>query len=335
MKINQKTPSAFKKLGAVVLITATLAMCFTACKQTSGGGGGGKPAPTPKPKHAITFSVVGAGGRLEAKVDGKEISSGDMVEHGKKVEFTPKEENGYRVKEWTLDGENIGGTDYFTLGVSKAAIVTLSFELRSVRGGAVLILSPDKLAIEVKAKTEDGSAITVEGCDETTLASNTQTELHAKGKRVVLKGKITELNCSANKLSELNVQGCTSLQVLRCYDNKLPELNVQGCASLQELGCSANKLTALNLQGLSALKKLYCESNQLNAQAMTKLLNALPQREASDYANAVLCTERTDEVEGNHKDFTQSEDLKKAFDGAKKRNWKLQKYNASGSEEDI
>ena len=53
MSFNQKVQSAFKKLGAVALIIATLAMFFTACKQT--GGGGGKP--TLKPKRAITFSV--------------------------------------------------------------------------------------------------------------------------------------------------------------------------------------------------------------------------------------------------------------------------------------
>ena len=67
---NSKALSAFKKLGAVALITATLAMCFTACNQTGGtGGGGGKPTPTPK--HAITFGVEGSApnGTLTAKVE--------------------------------------------------------------------------------------------------------------------------------------------------------------------------------------------------------------------------------------------------------------------------
>ena len=68
---------------------------------------------------------------------------------------------------------------------------------------------------------------------------------------------------------------------------------------------------------------------------MTALLNALPAREASGGAFAVLYTEETDIPEGNHKDFTQSEDLKKAFDGAKKRNWKLQKEDADGHRVDI
>ena len=316
-----------------------------------------------KKTYAITFSVEGGtGGTLEAKVDGKEISSGDMVEHGKKVEFTPKEEKGYGVKKWTLDGENIGGMAYFTLGVSKAATVTLSFELRSVRGGAVLILSPNKLTISVVAKTADGSAITVEGCTETTLASNTETILTATGTTVILKGKITELDvsgaygnkqplvalnvqgliylqtlgCEYNQLTKLNVEGCTSLKGLGCGDNKLTSLNLRGLTSLQTLFCGSNQLTSLNVQDLTALQRLYCPGNQLNAQAMTKLLKGLPSRAASDDARAVLYTEETDKTEGNCKDFTQPADLKAAFDEAKtNKHWKLQKIDASESNVDL
>ena len=249
---KSKAQSAFWKLGAVALITATLAVCFTACKQTSNTGGGGG-------KQGAPF----------------------------------------------------------------------------VEGGASLILSPDKLTINVKAITEDGSAITVEGCEETTLKSNEETTLHAKGTTVILKGKITKLDCSRNQLTELNVQGLTALQELYCGGNQLTALNVQGCASLRKLWCYNNKLTELNVQGCTALKDLSCESNQLNAKAMTALLNALPARESGDGAFAILYTEKTGKPEGNCKDYTQPEDLKKAFDEAKSRKWKLQKINAGGSEVDI
>ena len=309
-----------------------------------------------------------------------------------------------------------------------------------VEGGASLILSPDNLTIKVRAKTADDSDIAVEGCNETTLKNNQYAELHAKGTKVILKGKITELNCgwnylvavnvqglttlkelgcsgnqlpelnvqgltalrtldcsnnqltalnvqgltnlqkldcSDNQLTALNVQGLTALKELTCYINKLTELNVQGLTALQKLDCPFNKLTALNVQGLTALQKLYCSenqltalnvqgltalqelycsynqltalnvqgrtalkylwcySNQLNAQAITELLKALPARKASDDTWAVLYTEETDVSEGNCKDFSQPAELKTAFDGAKKRNWTLQKRNASGKDVDI
>ena len=281
--------------------------------------------------------------------------------------------------------------------------VSMSFEPNPVEGGAVLILSPDHLNIKVAANTEDGSDITVEGCTETRLASDTKTTLHARGTTVILKGKITELDvsgtyenkqtltalnvqgltalqklecwknqltelnvqgltalqklsCGGNKLTELNVQGLTALKYLTCESNKFTELNVQGLTSLQTLSCSANKLTELNVQGLTALQELYCSynqlpelnvqgltalqelgcySNQLNAKAMTELLNALPVREADDNAKAILYTEETDEPEGNYKDYTQPAELKAAFEDAKSRKWQLMKVDASGNWEDI
>ena len=344
--------------------------------------------------------------------------------------------------------------------------VSMSFEPNPVEGGAVLILSPDHLNIKVAANTEDGSDITVEGCTETRLASDTKTTLHARGTTVILKGKITELDvsgtyankqtltalnvqgltslqklycyhnqltelnvqgltslirlecyynqltelnvqgltslkvleCYSNQLTELNVQGLTSLKVLECYSNQLtelnvqgltalqklscwsnqlpelnvqgltalqelscwsnqlPELNVQGLTALQKLYCSENQLTALNVQGLTALQKLYCSYNQLtelnvqgraslkeldcyrnklNAQAMTELLNALPARTAGDDAEATLYTEKTGVTEGNCKDYTQPAELKAAFEDAKSRKWQLMKVDASGNWEDI
>jgi len=125
------------------------------------------------------------------------------------------------------------------------------------------------------------------------------------------------------------------LQQLYCSENQLPELNVQGLASLEELGCGGNQLTSLNVQDCTSLRRLYCTENKLNAQAMTALLNALPAREAGDNATVFLYTEQTDITEGNCKDFTNPPELKAALDGAKSKNWKLQKIDASGNEVEI
>ena len=145
-----------------------------------------------------------------------------------------------------------------------------------VEGGASLILSPDKLDIRVRVRTADGSSVTVEGCEETTLTSGTETVLHAKGTLVILKGKIIEMYCGAyeyngiyndiqNKLTALNVQGLTALQELHCGRNRLTELNVQGLTALKELVCHGNRLTALDVQGCASLQTLYCWRNQLTA----------------------------------------------------------------------
>ena len=220
---------------------------------------------------------------------------------------------------------------------------------------AVLTLSSDMLNIKVKAKTSDGSAIQVDGCTETRLKSDEETELHAKGTRVILKGKITELYCSKNKLTALNVQGLTALERLDCESNQLPALNVQGLTALKELKCGRNKLTALNVQaltalerldcsknklpalnvqGLNALKELVCDGNQIKAQAMTELLKALPARDAGDGAKATLFYFGWT-GEGNCENFTAPPELKAAFEGAKSKNWRLLKRNAIGFDSDI
>jgi len=329
--------------------------------------------------YAINFDVEGSGGKLTAKADdvAETEASPINVEEGKTVTFTAKADTGYKVKEWKVDGNVVAGntSDTYTHNVTKAVEVKVSFQ--AIPEQAVLTLSPDKLTIKVKAITADGSAITVEGCNEQTLANGVQTELHAKGETVILKGKITEFDCVINKLTKLDVHGLTALQRLNCYSNQLSELNVQGCVALQKLYCTSNKLTALNVKGLTALQelfcsqnqlttlnlqgcialqKLYCTSNQLpelnvqgltalqelecysnkiNAEEMTKLLNALPARVAGDNAKAGLYTEKTGANEDNCKEFTQPDELKAAFEGAKGRNWKLQKRNASGSWVDI
>ena len=137
---------------------------------------------------------------------------------------------------------------------------------------AVLTLSPDRPVIRVMVTTADGSSVTVKGCTEATLASGTETFLHAQGTRVTLKGKITELRCRNNKLTALDVQGLP-LQELYCAENRLASLDVQGLP-LQTLYCGGNQLTSLDVQGLSDLRYLACVRNQLkslNAQGCAAL----------------------------------------------------------------
>ena len=129
---TKKALSAFKKLGAVALITATI--FFVACKQTGNtGGGGGKP--TPKPKHAITFSVEGTNGKLKAKVEDivETETSPINVEEGKTVTFTAEPSANYKVKEWKVGNTVVTGnkTNTYAHTVTKAVTVKVSFEANS------------------------------------------------------------------------------------------------------------------------------------------------------------------------------------------------------------
>ena len=151
--------------------------------------------------------------------------------------------------------------------------------------------------------------------------------------------KLQQLKCGGNQLKTLDVQGLTELQQLYCQNNQLPALDVQDLATLQKLDCSDNQLKTLNVQGCTALKELICYQNKLNADVFTKLLNDLPTREASDGAEAILYAQpgvyNPQVQDGNCKDFTTPESLKKAFEGAKAKHWKLQKAGHFGFGIDI
>ena len=381
-QINSKQ----KAQSALMGVAFMLLFALVCCKQTGGGGntgGGGKPTPTPT-KYTVTLNQVEYGNKVTAS---PAIPADKKVLKDTVITFTAKAKDGYKIGKWKVTpaealqaGTGANGSPTAKVKITADTQVSVNFEL--IPKQAVLTLDPNKLTIDIGAKTADGSAIVVEGCTETTLESEKYKKLHATGTRVVLKGDIIvldfngsynnkqpltaidvsglthlqklycsynqltalnvqgltslwRLDCSENKLTELNVQGLTALKELDCKFNQLTTLNVQGCTSLQELNCGNNKLTALNVQGLTALKNLECYLNKFNAQAMTELLQALPAREVSDRAVAVLYIEITGFTGGNCKDFTQPAELKTAFDGAKSRNWKLQKENADGSREDI
>ena len=76
---------------------------------------------------------------------------------------------------------------------------------------------------------------------------------------------LTELYCSENRLTNLDVSSCTSLTELDCSDNQLPSLDVSGCTALTKLNCRDNRLTSLDLSSCTTLTELDCRGNQLTS----------------------------------------------------------------------
>ena len=191
------------------------------------------------------------------------------------TEFTVSYPSSGRLELKTVEA----GGDSHTLLFEKTTDYTAEqISAAPVTGCAVLILSSDKPAIKVKAYTSDHSPVTVAGCTQTSLAHGTETELNATGTKVVLKGKITILECNENRLAALNVGGLRALQSLECTGNQLTELNIRNLSALTALKCGGNRLTSLDAQGLSALVGLYCGENQLdtlNIQGCTDLQTLL------------------------------------------------------------
>lgn len=74
---------------------------------------------------------------------------------------------------------------------------------------------------------------------------------------------VTELICSSNQLTSLDVSSNTDLTSLICYNNDLINLDVTSNTSLHTLRCNENSITSLNLSTNTNLKHLSCFLNEL------------------------------------------------------------------------
>ena len=95
------------------------------------------------------------------------------------------------------------------------------------------------------------------------------TEIRVRGKHIAnLKGielftALTELDCSYNQLTSLDVSKNTALTHLYCSDSQLNTLDLSNNIALEVLNCGRNKLTSLDVSKSTALTELNCEGNQL------------------------------------------------------------------------
>ena len=133
-----------------------------------------------------------------------------------------------------------------------------------------------KLGSGTATENADGT-VTLSDADLSALAAMTTLELPSGGVTSLAGiGYCTGLNkldCSFNKLTELNLSGLTQLTTLWCQRNQLTTLDVSGLTRLADLWCFSNNLTALDITRLSGLYRIYC-GNQNDGRELTLTLTA-------------------------------------------------------------
>ena len=108
------------------------------------------------------------------------------------------------------------------------------------------------------------------------------TSLDVTGKNIKdLKGiefftALTQLYCSANELTSLDVSKNTALTLLYCNVNNLTSLDVSNNMALITLNCADNYLVSLDVSKNLALTELYCQGNDIAEGGMDLLINSLP-----------------------------------------------------------
>ena len=130
---------------------------------------------------------------------------------------------------------------------------------------------------------------------------------------------LTALYCTNNQLTALDVSKNTALTQLFCYNNQLTALDVSKNTALTRIFCSNNQLKALDVSKNTALFELNCSGNQIKGEEMTRLVNSLPDRTESTVGTFTVVQEPY--LEGNIC-------LKSDITIAKSKNWNTQKYNS-------
>ena len=75
---------------------------------------------------------------------------------------------------------------------------------------------------------------------------------------------LTNLECSFNELTDLDVSKNKALEVLSCEACTLTHLDVRECTSLKFLSCVENKITGLDVSRNRQLDRLYCNNNMIS-----------------------------------------------------------------------
>ena len=132
----------------------------------------------------------------------------------------------------------------------------------------------DPFELSIVAKED----VVIEGVKEELNRIYGQSKVYSlTSQTVTIRGHVTSLGCSDNRLTSLDVSGCTSLTNLDCSNNWQTSLDVSGCTALTKLDCFGNELTSLDLSKNTALTELDCSSNKLTSldvsgcTALTKL----------------------------------------------------------------
>ena len=145
-------------------------------------------------------------------------------------------------------------------------------------GEGIITMTTSKAVEEtISLKIEANGKVIIEGAQETGREDYGRKLYRLSSQTITIRGEVTKLNCDNNRLTGLDVSGCTSLTKLNCDNNQLASLNVSSCHALTRLDCDNNQLTSLDVSKQTSLTTLYCSNNKLTSldvsgcTALTKL----------------------------------------------------------------
>lgn len=114
---------------------------------------------------------------------------------------------------------------------------------------------------KIKLKLKYVDEITITGLEEKP-SNNLEQEYTITAQSILIKGLLTELECTDAQITSLNLSNCNQLSVLDCSNNQIKALNLLEAPRLEVLICSNNQITSLDLSATPDLSKLWCSNNK-------------------------------------------------------------------------
>ena len=272
------------------------------------------------------------------------------------VEATPAE--GYELTALTANGEDILSSKKFT--VKEATEVKATFTKKKIVGDGVITMTTSRAVgeqIMLAVSPVEGQTVIAEGLKEPLILDGTGHLYTLTSQTVTLRGNLillqcdgavdmetppshenqltsldincetlTLLSCSGNPLTSLDLSHARALTALACYENKLTQLDLSPCTKLTELGVGENLLTHLDVSHNRELQFLDCYGNQIKGEAMTALVNGLPDRRGK--VSGIF------QVIGNNAKTDGNICLKSDVAIAKGKNWSVQSFSGDYEGED-
>ena len=132
--------------------------------------------------------------------------------------------------------------------------------------------------------------------------------------------QLNTLDCSMNFIKTLSLKNCPLLTFLTCYENQLQTLDLTDCPNLENIICSLNQISELKLGKVEYLSSLSATVNHLRDDAMTRLMEALPDRTGAATPGLFGAYAGWDKNEQNQ---CTTEDVAIA----KKKNWEVNQHD--------
>lgn len=270
---------------------------LVSCEKPENGGDNTEPAPepTPEPEYSITVSPAELafdveGGNVEVTITSSDEWSISNMPDWIEISDQPGEnvETIIVTAEYNIETKSRSGEIVFTCGNKDAKVsVTqktdespiiqfkdprfLDAALKDVDANNDGQISEKEASICTHLSVFDAGIRNLEeikfftSLTELTCSNNQLTSLDVSNNTV-----LTRLWCNDNQLATLDVSNNTALTYLECFNNQLASLDVSNNRTLTFLECGGNQLTTLEVSDNTVLTTLWCSNNKLTSLDLSK-----------------------------------------------------------------